>query len=288
MTPTVLMLFADGLGMPPSPATPTPLRADVCPCLLQMLTEHAVPADACLGVPGLPQSATGQTTLLTGVNAAAHIGRHVAGFPCRILRDLIRRRNIFMRIRAAGGTVTFANGYLHQTLEDVQSMRLQSVTTVAALSGMGDVRLQAHLLRGEAVAHDLTRASLMPRGYTGHGISPEQAAADLIAIAATRTFTLFEFFETDHAGHGRQPGQAEAVLRRYDRFLAEICRQTTGTGMLVLLTSDHGNIEDLSVHTHTRNPVPFAARGPGAAALRCRVNSIADITPAILDHLAGR
>src|ERR1041384_4042800 len=37
--------------------------------------------DARLGIDGLPQSATGQTTMLTGVNAAALIGRHLHGYP---------------------------------------------------------------------------------------------------------------------------------------------------------------------------------------------------------------
>src|SRR4051794_31593689 len=35
--------------------------------------------DTRLGIDGLPQSATGQTAMLTGVNAAALIGRHLHG-----------------------------------------------------------------------------------------------------------------------------------------------------------------------------------------------------------------
>src|SRR5688572_10550874 len=37
--------------------------------------------DACLGVPGTPQSATGQAALFTGVNAAAALGHHLMAFP---------------------------------------------------------------------------------------------------------------------------------------------------------------------------------------------------------------
>lgn len=39
------------------------------------------PTDACLGVAGIPQSATGQTVLFTGKNAAQMAGRHINGFP---------------------------------------------------------------------------------------------------------------------------------------------------------------------------------------------------------------
>ena len=45
--------------------------------------------DARLGVEGLPQSATGQTAILTGVNAAALIGRHLHGYPSPRLRQAL-------------------------------------------------------------------------------------------------------------------------------------------------------------------------------------------------------
>ena len=38
--------------------------------------------DACLGVGGIPQSATGQTALFTGLNAAQFLGYHLPAFPC--------------------------------------------------------------------------------------------------------------------------------------------------------------------------------------------------------------
>ena len=52
--------------------------------------------------------------------------------------------------------------------------------------------------------------------------------------------------------------------------------------VLLVLCSDHGNIEDLSTHTHTRNPVPLVALGPGADEVLQAAEDIADVTPAIL------
>ncbi|RKX91243.1 MAG: phosphoglyceromutase, partial [Spirochaetes bacterium] len=40
-----------------------------------------VPADACLGVEGIPQSATGQATIFTGVNASKFLGYHLTAIP---------------------------------------------------------------------------------------------------------------------------------------------------------------------------------------------------------------
>jgi 2,3-bisphosphoglycerate-independent phosphoglycerate mutase len=283
--PPVLMLFVDGIGLPSNPDTPTPLRPDVCPRLIALLAEDTVATDASLGIPGLPQSATGQTAILTGINAPAICGRHVEGFPGESLREIIRRHNIYRQLADAGFVSTFANGYLATSPEEVHAARVKSVTTVAALSAFGDVRRLHHLMRHEAVAHDLTRESLGTRGYTGPCIPPEQAAGDLAAIASGHAFTLFEFFQTDRAGHREDLAAAEAVLRKFDRFLTALLRLTDAAGMLLVLTSDHGNIEDASAQTHTLNPVPFSARGPGGESLRREVRDLTDITPAILRYI---
>ena len=55
---------------------------------------------------------------------------------------------------------------------------------------------------------------------------------------------------------------------------------------LILLTSDHGNLEDLSTHGHTRNPVPGLLIGalPLRRAFAAGLIDLTGITPAIL-HL---
>jgi bisphosphoglycerate-independent phosphoglycerate mutase (AlkP superfamily) len=54
---------------------------------------------------------------------------------------------------------------------------------------------------------------------------------------------------------------------------------------LVVLASDHGNLEDLSTNRHTRNPVPALFWGAGAEEAAAGVSTIADIAPAILRRL---
>ena len=278
----ILLVFVDGLGIgPPDPAA-NPLYGDGCPHLLSLMDDHATPIDACLGVPGLPQSATGQTTLLTGVNAAARMGRHIEGFPGPGLCRIIRENNIFAEVVASGRRATFSNGYLLDRPDEAPRLRLRSVTTVATLSAFGCVRDRGHLDRREAVAHDLTRASLRDRGYAGPLLSESQAASDLATVARTHAFTLFEFFLTDRAGHTRDAAQARTVLSRLDRFLESLSAQIRDDDALLVLTSDHGNVEDLSTRLHTRNPVPLVAVGPGADELRSNVRSLADVTPALL------
>jgi bisphosphoglycerate-independent phosphoglycerate mutase (AlkP superfamily) len=56
----------------------------------------------------------------------------------------------------------------------------------------------------------------------------------------------------------------------------------------VILTSDHGNIEDLSTRNHTLNAVPTIVWGNERQRVANRVQSLADITPAILEVLGVR
>lgn len=280
MTPRVLLLFVDGLGLGrPDPAV-NPLVGGACPVLARLLAEEAVPVDAGLGVPGLPQSATGQAALLTGVNAPRAVGRHVEGFPGPALQEIVREHNLLRRVASAGLRATFANAYFMDAVT-MAAIRRPSVTTVAALSAGIGLRGPAELLANRAVYQDLTREALRSRGYDGPLVDPAEAGAHLSAIAEAHDLTLFEFFQTDRAGHSGDRVRAETVLSRFDRFLEVVLRFAETPGHLVLLSSDHGNIEDLTVRTHTLDPVPLAARGTGADAMRAAVRNLTDIAPAI-------
>ena len=88
----VAFLFIDGVGIKP-PAADNPVNPEVCPALCRLIEHHGKPIDACLSMPGLPQSATGQATMFTGVNAPVFMGRHCEGFPGPSLRKKIEEDN---------------------------------------------------------------------------------------------------------------------------------------------------------------------------------------------------
>jgi bisphosphoglycerate-independent phosphoglycerate mutase (AlkP superfamily) len=56
----------------------------------------------------------------------------------------------------------------------------------------------------------------------------------------------------------------------------------------VILTSDHGNIEDLSTRNHTLNKVPTIVWGADKEQIAKRIKSLADITPAIVETLTEK
>jgi bisphosphoglycerate-independent phosphoglycerate mutase (AlkP superfamily) len=114
-------------------------------------------------------------------------------------------------------------------------------------------------------------------------ITPEQAAKRLINQSVRYDLLLHEYYLTDKAGHNRQKGQASKVLKRYDQFLWALTQYKPKEATLVL-SSDHGNIEDLSTKSHTLNKVPLFAYGQGATLFH-QAESIMDVTPGILEAL---
>ncbi len=142
------------------------------------------------------------------------------------------------------------------------------------------------LERGEAVSWDIERDLFRER--TGERVEPvtaRQAGGHLAAVAAGFDLTLFETFLTDVAGHARWGVTAELALGRLDRLLAGVLA-SEAPGLTLLLTSDHGNIEDATTRSHTLNPVPLLVVGPLAEAF-ASLESIVEVTPRIVRALAG-
>ena len=264
-----------------------PLNPEVCPTLCRLFEKHSKPIDACLGVDGIPQSATGQATMFTGVNCPKTVGKHCEGFPGPMVRKIIEENNIFIELKRRGKKIKFADAYLVDSPEELEFRRFKSVTTVMALTTPETISTADDLTGDRALMQDLTRETIQDRYPDIPVIPPQHAAEHLFRIARENDFTLFEFFQSDVAGHSMDYNRACAVLRTYDRFLAALIRFTEAAGITVVLTADHGNIEAMNERGHTRNPVPFVAFGPQAAAIRNRVESLVDVTPAVLAAFDG-
>ncbi len=296
---SILVLFIDGVGLGeadpainPFARVPTPVLHDLLggPLVAQGIVERPgvlmMPTDATLGVPGLPQSATGQTTLLTGLNAPEIAGRHVTAYPTAELRALLVDQSLFARLRAQGRRVALANAYTREYFDAVAARRLRMAAVTFAAQSAG-VRLRSvdDLRDGRAVFHDLTNGRLRQWGYDLPVLTPRESGRCLGQIAATADLTFFEFFLTDLAAHGRIPVSTDAVVAMVDELLAGAL-ETVDAAVTVLVTSDHGNLEDGRSTAHTTNPVPTMAIGPGRDAFRS-IRALTDIAPAILSLLAG-
>lgn len=287
---SVLLFFVDGVGLgEPDPDKNPLFRARVRRLRLAEglpapdPAAILVPTDACLGVPGLPQSATGQTSILAGVNAPALVGQHVSGHCTPSLASLLDGQSLFHRVRTVGGRATFANAYTPRYLRNPP--RFLSVTTVATARAGLRFRTLDDLARGDAVFHDFTNRLLPARGYYVPPVTAAEAGARLAAIVRSHTFTMYEHFLTDLAGHAQDMSGAAEVLEKLEGFLDSLLERLDLSKSLVVFTSDHGNLEDLSVKTHTRNRVPTLLWGAGAADVAAGIRDLSDVAPAILRHL---
>jgi hypothetical protein len=220
--------------------------------------------------------------MFTGVNCAKAMGRHCEGFPGPTLRKIIEEDNLFLQLRKRGLKVRFADSYLVDSVDELAMRRFKSVTTVMALTAPETVSIVEDLVDDAAVMQDLTRETIQDRWPDISVIPPQRAAEHLFAIARENDFTLYEFFQTDVSGHSMDYARACAVLRTYDRFLASLVRFTEAAGITLVMTSYHGNVENISERGHTTNKVPFIAFGPKERFLRDRVESLVDVTPAIV------
>ena len=294
-TMSVLLIFVDGLGVGTRGGhNPLHLLGEAASPLAVFEDEEPLlpfggllaRTDARLGVEGRPQSASGQTTILTGVNVPGLLGQHKQGFPNERIREILREHSLFLRLSRLGvAPLLFANAYAGRFFE--HRPRWVSATTVAVEAAGLPFRTVEDLKAGRALYHDFTNRALAALGDEAPTRTPEEAADVLAALASAHRFTLYEHFIADRAGHEQDARAAQAVLGELARFVRALLSRLDLARTNVLLTSDHGNVEDLSTRNHTLNPVPTLAWGPARERVASRVRTLADITPAILEILTG-
>lgn len=292
---SVLLLFIDGLGIgsrgPFNPldglegAEPLAIFRGEIP--KTHLDGIIVPTDASLGVEGRPQSASGQTTILTGINAPALLGYHKQGFPNSAMLEILREHSIFLQLTRAGvGPITFANTYTRRFFDE--RPRWVSATTAAVEAAGLSFRTVPDLKAGRAVYQDFTNAMLIERGEDVSPRTPDEAAVVLASLAGENRFTLYEYFITDKVGHAQDMPGAKTVLINLAGLIRGVLKRIDLRRTSVILTSDHGNIEDLSSRNHTLNPVPTIVWGANKEQIANRIKTLADITPAIVETLTEK
>jgi 2,3-bisphosphoglycerate-independent phosphoglycerate mutase len=247
-----------------------------------------VPVDACLGVEGLPQSATGQTTIFTGVNAAAELGRHLPGFPNARLKEILAERSILKRAADAGRRTAFLNAYRPRFFELGEAIwrHPMSATSWANRSSGRPFATLEDLREGRAVYHDITGADLVARGFDVSPRRPEESGLVVARRMAELDLGLFEFFRTDLAGHARDLAFAREEIAVFELFLESALAALDLERTLVLVVSDHGNVEDLTFRGHTRAAAQCLVFGAGAEAVAGRLRSLVDVVPVVAETLA--
>ena len=157
----------------------------------------------------------------------------------------------------------FANAYTPAFFARGMNRR-RSVTTVMVESAGLPLRRLEDLRRGEAVYRDFTNLLLREQGVEVELLAPEEGGLRLGGLARRSDLLVYEHFQTDVAGHRGTLEDAHRVLGELNRFVGSALKALDPERDGFILSSDHGNIEDMSHSAHTAHPVPILLGGRAA------------------------
>lgn len=299
----VIFLFLDGVGLGSDDPTINPLAAAHYPTLAALMDGHPltaasgrmttvqaelIPTDAHLGIPGRPQSATGQAAIVTGANVPARLGRHYGPRPNQAVRDAIDEGSIFSRLGERGQRSFFCNAYPEGFFAAVdRGKRLLSAIPYAVTQAGQTLPDHKDLLAGRALSADFTGEGWRTQlGYADAPVyPPQEAGRKLWALSQPHHFVFFEHWMTDILGHRQAHAEAVANFQVIDGFLAGLMAAADLAQTSIIVAADHGNIEDCSHRAHTENPALTLLLGAGRAEMAGKIRRLDDLAPAIEDFL---
>lgn len=308
-----IFIFIDGVGIGKSNGNNPFIAAD--PKILRLWENAAVelpdftlkPIDPLLGVEGIPQSATGQTTIFTGVNIPKLLSKHIGSFPNRIMRKVLSEENLLMKLEKSGKKAKFINAYPHHSelfsnsninidnegnlifsnnFPDKFKKRI-SVTSSILISNNVKPFDTEDIKERRSLYQDYSNKSLLKYGLDLPVFSPEDAAEVLFKTSGDFDLILYEFFQSDIYGHRKNITEQIELISGLDLLLSTLISLMDSNKDTLLITSDHGNLEDNSGKAHTMNPVPLITWGRKNYELSQNINDLSGITPAILKFLTS-
>ena len=232
------MIFLDGIGLGAADPLTNPFAVANTPTLHSLAAgkrwlAHTgrqqgerslfLPTDPRLGVPGRPQSGTGQATIFTGKNVPDLIGKHYGPKPDKVTRDLLARDNLFCQVVARGKSAALLEAYppgWHRAVES--GRRLRSSYQQAAHEAGVPIFGQEALQSGDALSVDWTGEQWpAPSGYPQLPLrSAHEAGVLLVTLARRYDFSLFAHWPSDVIGHRGTLAEGVALLERFDEVMA--------------------------------------------------------------------
>jgi bisphosphoglycerate-independent phosphoglycerate mutase (AlkP superfamily) len=138
------------------------------------------------------------------------------------------------------------------------------------------------ILAGRSIFQEYSNRWLNQKGLQLPEFTPEKAAEILYNSAQHYDFLLYEYFQTDIFAHRRGFDDQLQLIKNLNTLMGKLISLLDPAKDTLLVTSDHGNIEDSTQKNHTCNPVPLIVWGYQGDRLRDGIDAITDVTPAIL------
>lgn len=292
----VHIFFLDGVGLGDDDPEVNPFATADTPCLDELFGRGdwyvrgngridsprgtLIPTDANMGIAGRPQSASGQATILTGRNVPQIIGEHYGPKPNKAIAQAIHEGSLFHEVAEAGGNAALITPYPQGYFDAIDSgRRLYSAVPLAVTEAGYPLFSANELKEGRAVSPGFTGQGWHDfLGYTDIPLlSYQEAGQRIAAISEQYELSFFEHWPSDRSGHRGPLGDAAEHLGRIDAVLCGLLSVWDDQHGLLIITSDHGNIEEKNHRQHTRNPVPTILVGSGHAQLAANIKGLDDI-----------
>lgn len=274
---SVALIFIDGIGVgEPDPAKnpffsyPFKLFKDIFDQAphagnvpLSSDTGVLFPVDASHGFPGYPQSGTGQLSIFGGFDAIKEFGGHFGPYAPLSLTERIYNSNLFKDAIDNGYSFRFLNAYPRPFFNYLRKKPRRLNVTAHCMISSGSAFNQArHVHKKQALTAEITNYRWKQKlGSKVPEITPEEAARIFRRNMKKADLSVFEYYLTDYAGHRRYDGHVHEICDILDRFLSHLVTHFDNGTDTLLICSDHGNFEDISIKTHTLNPSMFMAFG---------------------------
>ena len=117
-------------------------------------------------------------------------------------------------------------------------------------------------------------------------LSPFDAGVRLAELAKRYAFSFFPHWATDIVGHRGTISDAVKLLEVFDGVMAGVLANWNDDEGLVIITSDHGNMEAIGNRRHTENDVPTVIIGKQKEVFY-DLTSLAGIVPRMATVLFG-
>jgi hypothetical protein len=299
----ILLIFLDGIGLGDDDPALNPFSVANLPTLTALTngkkwvrgigrqeSKRAIflPTDPRVGIPGRPQSASGQAMILTGRNVPELIGEHYGPRPNPAIRQIIAEDNFFKQVVAHGMTAALLEAYpprFHDAITSGKRLRssYQQALFEAGLPLFDDKAIYS----GDALAVDWTgegwRSEL---GYTDSPIYGRyEAGVKMVELSRRYHFSFFSHWMTDVIGHRGTVEDGVRVLELFDGVMSGVLDTWNDDEGLIIVTSDHGNLENVSHTKHTENDVPTLIIGSGKHTFADGLITLADIVPRMAAYL---
>jgi hypothetical protein len=241
-----------------------------------------IPTDPRLGILGKPQSATGQATILTGLNVPQLIGEHYGPKPNEAVRTILSQHSFFKQVRNHGLPAALLDAYPARLHQDIaRGKTLRSSIQQAAYEGGQELFGMDELKARQALTPEWT-------GQSWHTYlkltdtpvyTPYEAGRLLVEISRQYAFAMHSHWMTDMVGHRGPLERGVELLELFDGVVAGILDAWDDNEGLVIVTSDHGNLEDVSSRSHTENNVPTLIIGSEKAGFADGLNDLSNLVP---------